>query len=98
MRVARRSSKWPADSVRDDLRAISLFRDISDSDLTSIAEIVTEKSYPAQAVIVEELTEPESFCIIARGKVQITKQLDNGEELVLAVQSNSRPALRSPHC
>jgi HD-GYP domain-containing protein (c-di-GMP phosphodiesterase class II) len=76
------------ESIIDKLREISFFQEISDHDLRNIAEIITERSYPEGAMIVEELTEAERFCIIAQGKIQITKKLDSGKELVLAVQSN----------
>jgi HD-GYP domain-containing protein (c-di-GMP phosphodiesterase class II) len=72
----------------DRLREISFFRDLSDSDLQSIADIVVETGYSPGATIVKELTEAERFCIIENGKVQISKKLDSGDELVLAVQSN----------
>ncbi len=85
---APRPSRKPEPSVIDRLREISFFQEISDQDLGNIANIITEKSYPEGAMIVEELTEAERFCIIVRGKIQITKRLDSGEELVLSVQSN----------
>ena len=88
VREPARSSRKPESSVIDSLREISFFQEISDHDLRNIADIITEKSYATGALIVEELTEAERFCIIAKGKIQITKRLDNGEELVLAVQSN----------
>ena len=70
------------------LKEISIFAGISDADLSHIAEIIQQKNYPEGAVIIEELTDAERFFIIYQGKIEITKKLEDGEELVLAVQSD----------
>ncbi len=75
-------------TVLEKLKEISFFADISDADLRHIAEIIQQKDYQEGEVIIEELTHAERFFIIYRGKIEITKRLDDGEELVLAVQSD----------
>jgi HD-GYP domain-containing protein (c-di-GMP phosphodiesterase class II) len=61
---------------------------MSDYDLSQIAEIIAEKHYPKGAAIVEEFSEAERFFIIYKGKIEITKRFEGGEEFVLAVQSD----------
>jgi HD-GYP domain-containing protein (c-di-GMP phosphodiesterase class II) len=74
--------------VLEKLKEISFFAEISDADLRHIADIIQQKNYEEGAVIIEELTDAERFFIIYQGKIEITKRLDDGEELVLAVQSD----------
>ena len=61
---------------------------MSDYDLKQIADITEEKSYAAGDVIIEERTSAERFFIIYNGKIEITKQFEDGEEFVLAVHSD----------
>lgn len=86
--VWRQGGSSTTTSVLEKLKEISFFADISDADLRHIAEIIQQKDYEEGAVIIEELTDAERFFIIYRGKIEITKRLDDGEELVLAVQSD----------
>jgi HD-GYP domain-containing protein (c-di-GMP phosphodiesterase class II) len=72
----------------DKLREISFFADVSDADLRQIAEIMVMRSYRKGATIIRELSEADRFFIIYKGKIEITKKLERGEELVLAVQSD----------
>jgi HD-GYP domain-containing protein (c-di-GMP phosphodiesterase class II) len=87
-RAATRRILSTTKTVLQKLKEISIFAEISDSDLSHIAEIIQQKDYPEGAVIIEELTDAERFFIIYRGKIEITKRLEDGEELVLAVQSD----------
>jgi HD-GYP domain-containing protein (c-di-GMP phosphodiesterase class II) len=75
-------------AIVDRLKEISFFADIPEQDLRQIAEIMVEKSYRKGAVIIEEHTEAERFFIIHRGKIEITKRFEGGEEFVLSVQSD----------
>jgi CRP-like cAMP-binding protein len=61
---------------------------MSDHDLSQIAGITEEKRYESGEVIIEERTTAERFFIILRGKIEITKRFDDGEQLVLAVHSD----------
>ncbi len=61
---------------------------MSDHDLIQIAAITATKKYPAGAVIIEEMSEAERFFIIYKGKIEITKRFEGGEEFVLSVQSD----------
>jgi CRP-like cAMP-binding protein len=70
------------------LKKIGFFAELSDFDLTQIAEITEAKTYKRGEVIVEERTAAERFFIIAEGKIEITKRFADGEQFVLAVHSN----------
>ena len=75
-------------SITDKLKSISFFSDMSDYDLQQIAEITEEKTYSKGEAIIEERTSAERFFIIYRGKIEITKQFEDGEQFVLAVHSD----------
>jgi HD-GYP domain-containing protein (c-di-GMP phosphodiesterase class II) len=72
----------------DRLLGIAFFADISRSDLRQIADIVVEKRYDSDSVIIEEFTAAERFFIIVTGKVQISKRYEDGEQFILSVQSD----------
>jgi CRP/FNR family transcriptional regulator len=76
------------DSITEKLKSISFFSDMSDYDLQQIAEITEEKTYAKGEAIIEERTSAERFFIIYRGKIEITKQFEDGEQFVLAVHSD----------
>jgi CRP/FNR family cyclic AMP-dependent transcriptional regulator len=75
-------------AIIDKLKRISFFAEMSEHDLGQIAALVEEKNYRPGEVIIEELTEAERFFIIYTGKIEITKRFEDGEEFVLAVQSD----------
>jgi CRP-like cAMP-binding protein len=76
------------ESITEKLKSISFFSDMSDYDLQQIAEITEEKTYAKGEAIIEERTSAERFFIIYRGKIEITKQFEDGEQFVLAVHSD----------
>jgi CRP-like cAMP-binding protein len=70
------------------LRQISFFSELSDFDLGQIAGITEQKSYRRGEAIIEERTAAERFFIIMRGKIEISKRFEDGEQFVLAVHSD----------
>lgn len=70
------------------LKEMPFFGEVPEADLRRIAEIVTLRNYRTGAVIIKERSEADRFFIISRGKIEITKRLERGEDLVLAVQSD----------
>ena len=70
------------------LKQISFFADTPERDLRRIASIIEERSYAAGDVIIEENSRAEAFFIISRGKIQISKRFEDGEDFVLAVYSD----------
>jgi len=77
-----------ADTKIDKLRDISFFSGLSEYDLHQIDQITVERSYSPGELIVEENTEAERFFIIHRGKIEIVKRFEDGEEFVLGVHSD----------
>lgn len=77
-----------ASASLETLRRIAFFSELSDFDLAQIAGITGEKSYRRGELIIEERTAAERFFIIVRGKIQISKRFEDGEEFVLAVHSD----------
>ena len=75
-------------SITEKLKSISFFSDMSEYDLQQIAEITEEKTYDKGEAIIEERTSAERFFIIYRGKIEITKQFEDGDQFVLAVHSD----------
>jgi HD-GYP domain-containing protein (c-di-GMP phosphodiesterase class II) len=72
----------------DKLRHISFFSGLSEYDLHQIDQITTERTYRPGELIVEENTEAERFFIIHKGKIEILKRFEDGEEFVLGVHSD----------
>ena len=72
----------------EEFRQISFFSELSDFDLSQVAGITERKSYRRGEVIIEERTAAERFFIIARGKIEISKRFEDGEEFVLSVHSD----------
>jgi HD-GYP domain-containing protein (c-di-GMP phosphodiesterase class II) len=80
--VATKGSKIPK------LKRIPLFTEMSEYDLHQIDQITVEHRYDKGEVIIEENTAAERFFIIFRGKIEITKKFEDGEQFVLGVHSD----------
>jgi HD-GYP domain-containing protein (c-di-GMP phosphodiesterase class II) len=59
---------------------------MSKRDLRMVARFAAVKKYGKGEIIIGEGTVADTFYIIQRGKVAITKKFEDGEEIVLAVQ------------
>jgi len=70
------------------LKRIPLFADMSEYDLHQIDQITVERRYDKGQVIIEENKAAEHFFIIFRGKIEITKRFEDGEQFVLGVHSD----------
>ncbi|UCF98395.1 MAG: HD-GYP domain-containing protein [Spirochaetaceae bacterium] len=70
------------------LKRIPLFAEMSEYDLHQIDQITVERRYDKGEVIIEENTAAERFFIIFRGKIEITKRFEDGEQFVLGVHSD----------
>ena len=71
------------------LREISFFDDVPEEDLAEIAAITTENFYEPGDIIIEENSMADAFFIIYKGKIEILKRFEDGEEVVLGVYSDS---------
>ena len=70
----------------DELRSIQFFSEMSNRDLRMVVRFATTKSHRKGEIIIREDTVADTFYIIHRGKVAITKKFEDGEEMVLAIQ------------
>ncbi|MBN2551546.1 MAG: HD-GYP domain-containing protein [Spirochaetales bacterium] len=61
---------------------------MSEYDLHQIDQITVERRYDKGEVIIEENTAAERFFVIVRGKIEITKKFEDGEQFVLGVHSD----------
>ncbi|UCF96123.1 MAG: cyclic nucleotide-binding domain-containing protein [Spirochaetaceae bacterium] len=70
----------------DELRSIQFFSEMSNRDLRMVARFANTKKHSKGEIIIREDTVADTFYIIQKGKVAITKKFEDGEEMVLAVQ------------
>lgn len=70
------------------LKEISFFMEVPEHDLRQIAAITRERYYDAGDIIIEESSKADSFFIIYKGKIEIVKKFEDGEEIVLGVHSD----------
>ncbi|HUO57469.1 MAG TPA: cyclic nucleotide-binding domain-containing protein [bacterium] len=61
-----------------------MFKDLSPTQLASVAPLLFEKAYSKNSTLFVEGMTGEILYLIKKGSVQITKKFDNGEEKVLA--------------
>jgi len=65
------------------LRKLDFFANMPDEHLRLVARVAQVRSFGRNELIIEEDTVADTFYIIRRGRVAITKRLENGEEMVL---------------
>ena len=70
------------------LKEISFFWEVPERDLRQIAAITTERHYEPGEIIIEENSIADSFFIIYKGKIDIIKKFEDGDEIVLGVHSD----------
>jgi len=69
-----------------DLRKIPLFQGVQEGDLDALADRTVTRSYPKQAIIVNEGDESDSLYLILAGRVKIYLSDETGKELILAIK------------
>jgi len=72
----------------DELRSIQFFSEMSKRDLRMITRFAAIKNQSRGEIVIREGTIADTFYIIQKGKVAITKKFEDGEEMVLAVHYN----------
>jgi CRP/FNR family cyclic AMP-dependent transcriptional regulator len=72
--------------MKADLKSIPLFQGVQESDLRALAESTVARSYPKQAIIVNEGDESDSLYLILAGRVKIYLSDQSGKELILAIK------------
>jgi CRP/FNR family transcriptional regulator, cyclic AMP receptor protein len=69
-----------------DLKSIPLFEGVPDAELRALAERTVTRSYPKQAIIVNEGDDSDSLYMILAGRVKIYLADEHGKELILAIK------------
>lgn len=69
-----------------DLKSIPLFEGVPDAELRALAGRTVTRSYPKQAILVNEGDESDSLYLILAGRVKIYLADEHGKELILAIK------------
>ena len=76
-------------STAQHLRNVPIFSDLKDNDLNIIAEKMVSRYYEKGKMILLEESQGETFFIIKKGAVKVTRQSDDGREVILAILGES---------
>ena len=76
-------------SKTDHLRNVPIFTELTDSDLTKIASKMVPRVYEKGQMILLEESMGETFFIITRGAVKVTRLSADGREVILAILGES---------
>jgi CRP/FNR family cyclic AMP-dependent transcriptional regulator len=69
-----------------DLKSIPLFEGVPDAELRALADRTVTRSYPKQAIIVNEGDETDSLYLILAGRVKVYLADEHGKELILSIK------------
>ncbi|HEU5178970.1 MAG TPA: cyclic nucleotide-binding domain-containing protein, partial [Burkholderiales bacterium] len=69
-----------------DLRNIPLFEGVPEAELRALAERTVTRSYPKQAILINEGDESDSLYLILAGRVKVYLSDESGKELILAIK------------
>jgi len=67
------------------LKRISLFSDLSDSELERVFRLMEEKSYSRGEIILNQEDEGDSLFVIIKGRVKIFLMAEDGREVILSI-------------
>ncbi len=67
------------------LQSVPLFGDLSESSLNKIADQMIIRSYSKGQMILMEESSGETFFVLAKGAVKVTRMSDDGREVILAM-------------
>ena len=67
------------------LESVPIFSDLSKSDLTKISDRMTQRSFTKNQMILLEDDLGQTFFVISKGSVKITRLSDDGREVILAM-------------
>jgi CRP/FNR family transcriptional regulator, cyclic AMP receptor protein len=70
---------------RELLRTVPIFSELSEADVTSLAQLLTRRKYPKDAVVFFENEEGDSFFMIVEGRIKVTILGDDGREVILSM-------------
>ena len=69
----------------DFLSTVSIFSDLSESELTEVNKLTTSRDYPKGSMIILEEEMGDVCFIVILGTVKITRVNDEGKEVILAM-------------
>ena len=69
-----------------DLKSIPLFEGLPEAELRALSERTITRTYPKQAIIVNEGDESDSLYLILSGRVKVYLADEHGKELILAIK------------
>ena len=67
------------------LESVPIFSDLSKSDLTKISDRMTQRTFTKNQMILLEDDLGQTFFVISKGSVKITRLSDDGREVILAM-------------
>jgi CRP-like cAMP-binding protein len=70
---------------RELLRTVPIFSELSESDVASLAQLLTRRKYPKDGVVFFENEEGDSFFMIVEGRIKVTILGDDGREVILSM-------------
>ena len=70
---------------RELLRTVPIFSELSETDVTSLAQLLARRKYPKDAVVFFENEEGDSFFMIVQGRIKVTILGDDGREVILSM-------------
>ena len=72
----------------EELRSIQFFSEMANRDLRMVARFAATKKHGKGEIIIREGTVADTFYIIQKGKVAITKKFEDGKEMVLGIHQD----------
>jgi CRP/FNR family cyclic AMP-dependent transcriptional regulator len=73
--------------ARELLRTVPIFAELSDPDITSLAQLTSRRTFPKDTVVFFENDEGDSFFMILSGRIKVTILGDDGREVILSMLS-----------
>jgi CRP-like cAMP-binding protein len=70
---------------RELLRTVPIFSELSETDVTSLAQLLARRKYAKDAVVFFENEEGDSFFMIVHGRIKVTILGDDGREVILSM-------------
>jgi CRP/FNR family transcriptional regulator, cyclic AMP receptor protein len=75
-------------TITDDLKRVPLFSDLSEVELARFTDVVREREYPKNSVILFEDDPGDALFIVSSGQVKVVLIGEDGREVILSVLSD----------
>jgi CRP/FNR family cyclic AMP-dependent transcriptional regulator len=75
-------------SITDDLKRVPLFSDLSEVESARVSEVVREREYPKNSVILFEDDPGDALYVVSSGQVKVVLIGEDGREVILSVLSD----------